>query len=100
VPEEERRVPQRLTLSITMFPTADFRNLGDEIENAVNYAAVCDEVRAFVGKRSDKLIETLADAVASHLLEKFPLRKVRIELRKFILPDVDHVAVLITRPRS
>jgi hypothetical protein len=34
------------------------------------------------------------------LLERFPLARVCIELRKFILPDVKYVAVVLTRARE
>jgi phosphoglycolate phosphatase/dihydroneopterin aldolase len=47
-----------------------------------------------------KLIETLADEVALHLLARFGLREVEIELRKFILPDTKFVSVRIVRTAS
>ncbi len=99
VPDEERSNPQRLTVSITLWPDAGFHEMEDQIEKTVNYADVCREVKEFVGGRSDKLIETLGDAIARHLLLAFPLRRVRLELRKFILPDVNYVAVSLTRER-
>ena len=71
----------------------DFR---DEIQRAVNYAAVCGEVKAFVEQRRDKLIETLANALALHLLETFEIRRVAIELRKYVLPKVKFVSVTVT----
>jgi dihydroneopterin aldolase len=74
--------------------------LNDDIDRAVNYAAVCVEVKKFVGTRSDRLIETLADVLAQHLLEMFALRRVTIELRKYILPEVEFVSVQITRERA
>jgi dihydroneopterin aldolase len=100
VPDAERAQPQRLTVSITMWPTTGFSVMADELPNTVNYAAVCREVNDLVAARADKLIETLAEAMASRLLEVFPLQKVEIELRKFILPDVKHVAVILTRERG
>jgi FolB domain-containing protein len=97
VPEEERTTAQRLTVSMTLWPAGDFRDLGDEIASTVNYASVCAEVKSFVSARCDKLVETMADAIASHLLRTFRLRRVDIELRKFVLRDVDHVAVRVSR---
>jgi len=52
-----------------------------------------------VQSRSDRLIETLADAVANHLLEVFEIQRITVELRKFILPDVEFVSVTVTRTR-
>jgi FolB domain-containing protein len=100
VPDEERAAAQRLTFSITLWPLRSMRNLNDEIERAVNYATVCDEVKKFVRGRNDKLIETLANGLAAHLLEKFEIRKITIELRKYILPDVEFVSVTVRRERA
>jgi dihydroneopterin aldolase len=100
VPDDERASPQRLTFSITLWPICNAPELGDEIGRTVNYAAVCAETKKFVHNRSDRLIETLADALASRLLEIFEIRRITIELRKFILPDVEFVSVTITRDRS
>jgi len=97
VPDEERATPQRLTVTMTLWPTESFAAMGDELGNTVNYAAVCREVKDLVAARKDKLIETLAEVIAQRLLQVFPLRRVEIELRKFILPDVKHVAVSLAR---
>ena len=100
VPEEERAQAQRLTLCLTLWPEVPFSELGDEIAKAVDYAAVAHDLQRFVAHREDRLIETLAEAVAIHLLAAFPLVRVRLELRKFILPEVKYVAAQLTRERS
>jgi 7,8-dihydroneopterin aldolase/epimerase/oxygenase len=100
VPDDERSHPQRLTVSMTFWPTGHGRELGDDIGRTVDYAAVCAETKKFVDIRSDRLIETLADALANHLLATFEIRKITLELRKFILPDVEFVSVTVTRDRS
>ncbi|CAN5159622.1 hypothetical protein BH20VER2_BH20VER2_14190 [soil metagenome] len=97
VPDEERAEPQRLTVSLTLWPERDFRSLDDDITRTVNYAGVCAAVKELAGSRTDRLIETLADAIAQHLLATFALARVEIELRKFILPEVRFVAVRIDR---
>lgn len=99
VPDEERATPQRLTVSLTLWPAAGLSHLADELAKTVNYAAVCRTVKDTVANRTDKLIETMAEAIAAELLDAFPLTRVRVELRKFILPDVEFVAVVITRER-
>lgn len=97
VPEAERAHRQRLTASITLWPLAGFATLRDRIEAAVDYAAVVREVQETTAVYGEKLLETLAEAIASRLLARFPLARVRVELRKFILPGVKHVAVILTR---
>lgn len=99
VPDEERSAPQRLSFNLTFWPVRPFTELNDEIGQAVDYANVCTELKRFVGPRRDKLIETLALAVAEHLLEAFENQKITVELRKYILPDVEFVSVRVTRER-
>ena len=99
VPDEERAAAQRLTFNIALWPTRQAGEIEDEISRAVNYASVCAATRKFVAGRRDKLIETLANALALHLLEAFEIRRITIELRKYILPDVEFVSVTVTRER-
>jgi 7,8-dihydroneopterin aldolase/epimerase/oxygenase len=100
VPDDERAQVQRLTVSITLWPRTSFDALEDRIEVAVDYATVVREVQKLAVERTDKLIETLAEAIASHLLATYPIARVRVELRKFILPGVKHVAAILTRERA
>jgi dihydroneopterin aldolase len=97
VTENERGYPQRLTLTISAWPNQSFDRLDDDITQTINYSAICAAARDFTRDHSTKLIETLAAQLASHLLKIFPIRKVCIELRKFVLPDSKHVSVILTR---
>jgi phosphoglycolate phosphatase len=97
VPEEERARPQRLTASITLQPPHSFGDLGDDLARTIDYATVCEEVRRFVAGRQDRLIETLAHETAEHLLRRFDLTRIDLELRKFILPETRYVAVRVAR---
>lgn len=97
VPDAERATPQRLLLSITLTPAAAFRDLGEELDRTIDYAAVCDAVTAFLHDRSFKLIETLADETALRIKRDFGAQRVEIEVRKFILPQTAYVAVRTVR---
>jgi 7,8-dihydroneopterin aldolase/epimerase/oxygenase len=100
VPEKERATPQRLTVSISLWPYRQTRDLGDKIGETVNYSAVAEETKSFVRDQSVNLVETLADRLATHLLNSFPIQKVVIELRKFVLEDAKYVSVTVTRSAS
>ena len=100
VPDEERASAQKLTFNITLWPIRKMNDLNDEIRCAVNYADVCAEVKKFVEPRKAKLIETMANGLAMCLLEAFQIRRIKVELRKYILPDVEFVSVTVTRERS
>ncbi|MGI8820890.1 MAG: dihydroneopterin aldolase [Chthoniobacterales bacterium] len=97
VPDEERAQPQRLLISLQLRPRTDFRQLGDDLARTIDYAAVCAATREFTGSRAFKLIETLANDLAAHLLAAFPIAGIRVEVRKFILPDTRYVAVSVLR---
>ncbi|HEX8076469.1 MAG TPA: dihydroneopterin aldolase [Chthoniobacterales bacterium] len=100
VPDGERAAAQRLSFDITFWPTRPFSDLNDDIGRAVNYATVCEEAKKFVEARRDKLVETVANALALHLLEAFEIRKITVELRKYILPETEYVSVTVTRECS
>src|ERR687887_382456 len=80
----ERRRPQRLVLNITLWPARDLRDIKDVVTRTVDYSAVCQETKDFISRNSPKLLETIANDLATHLLRKFPVRKISVEVRKFV----------------
>ncbi len=97
--EDERAHLQTLRLSLVMEPVRDFRGLGDCLENTVDYAAVAEAAKVLALERPRVLVETLAGELAEMLLARFALAGVEVELRKFILPDAEFVAVRLRRVR-
>ena len=95
VPDSERAKPQRLSLNVTLWPK--IAELHDDIANTVNYSAVAERVKDFIRRHDYKLIETLAEETAVHLLAQFDLRKAEVEVRKFVLPDANYVSVTAVR---
>ncbi|MDP9292421.1 MAG: dihydroneopterin aldolase [Verrucomicrobiota bacterium] len=98
VTDAERANDQRITISLRLEPDFPFAAIKDDIRQTINYAKVCERVKAIVAARPRSLIETLAEEIASELLRDFPLRSIEIELRKYVLPDTKFVAVKIRRP--
>jgi dihydroneopterin aldolase len=97
VTDNERAVPQRLSLSMTIWPRAGFDESNDEIANTVDYSAVCAAARDFVEAHSGRLIETLARNLAQEMLVRFPIRRITIQIRKFVVPNTKYVSVTLTR---
>ena len=96
VSDEERASAQRLVVNVTFWPHR--RTIpNDDINQTVDYAAVCAETRAFVQAQKDRLVETLADRLALHLLDVFEICRITVEIRKFILPTVKFISVTMTR---
>ena len=100
VTDAERQTPQRLTVSLVMEPRQGFDGLADDLALTVNYAAVCRVVRALAGTGHRRLLETLAAEIADAILGQFACAAVEVELRKYVLPDTEHVAVRLGRRRS
>ena len=97
VSKRERTRSQRLALSITIWPRFQADDLGDDVTKTVDYSELCQEAKTFLQGRADKLIETLADAMAEHLLRKFAVRRITVELRKFVLKGARYVSVTVNR---
>lgn len=97
VPDEERAEPQRLTLNLTVFPKRGFIGLDDDLTQTVDYFALTRRLRKYAAERPRKLIETLVEEIAAYILTEFAVAAVELELRKYILPDTEFVAVRIRR---
>jgi phosphoglycolate phosphatase/dihydroneopterin aldolase len=63
----------------------------------VNYADVVQRVKEVAARRARKLLETLAEEIATDVLKGFPIRKIGLEIKKFVLPETQYVSVKIER---
>lgn len=93
VPDEERATAQRLLVNAAIEPLMPFHELEDEITHTVDYDAACRRLVELAAERPRKLIETLAAEMAKTLTTEFPARRAEVEVRKFILPNTEYVAV-------
>jgi 7,8-dihydroneopterin aldolase/epimerase/oxygenase len=100
VSQAERAKRQRLVLNITLWPARDLRDLQDTIKRTVDYSALCQETKTFLSGQTPKLLETLANNLAAHLLRKFRVRKISVEVRKFVLKEAAYTSVTVTRQAS
>jgi dihydroneopterin aldolase len=77
--------------------------LSDRIEDAVDYREVASAVREVSDGHRYVLLESLAAAVADALLERFPVERARVRVRKpdvELDPPVEYSAVTAERKRS
>lgn len=93
VPAEERAEAQRLKVDLEMTPSAGFESMGDAVESTIDYHRVCLEIQRLAGTGERRLIETLAAEIADMVIGDFGAKRVRVRLRKFILPDTEWVGV-------
>lgn len=97
VPDKERSKPQNLLVDLTITPATGFAAMEDQLERSIDYQAVSGRVMALAAERPRKLIETLASDIAETVLKEFGARAILVEVRKFILPDTEYVAVSCER---
>ena len=98
VPDEERAHPQRLLLDLHLH--LDFRPAAatDDLTKTINYFAVTQLLLKFGDGREWRLIEKLAEDVASTILAQFHPTHIRVEVKKFIIPETKYISVAIERP--
>jgi 7,8-dihydroneopterin aldolase/epimerase/oxygenase len=75
----------------------------DEIEATVDYREVVELVRAVSEGRQFHLLESIAAAVADALLERFPLERARVRVRKPQVQlgvPIEHTAASVERSRG
>jgi 7,8-dihydroneopterin aldolase/epimerase/oxygenase len=100
VPDYERRNKQRLLVSVEI--GSDFNEAArtDNLETTIDYSAVCLQIRKYGDGRSWRLIEKLAVDLAGFVLAEFKAATVRVEVKKFIIPETKFVAVEAFRSRA
>ena len=99
VTAEERDAKQPLLIDIVLHYDLGGAASSDSIEETINYSKVCKSVAALLNKEY-KLIETVAEAVASEILLSYPVSKLEVMVRKpGALRIADYAAVQIMRER-
>jgi FolB domain-containing protein len=97
VSEEERATTQTLAITLRFRTFERFQDLNDDLSKTVDYSAVAAEMSRFVSESKYSLIETLVSQLADHMIRKFSLAYLEVELKKFVLPDTNHVSVRAVR---
>lgn len=98
VPDEERSRRQKLLVNLSLkVKSVEEAAAADNVALTVDYAQVCNEVKDTAAAHPRKLIETLAEEIATTVLKHERVKEVRVEIEKFILPDTRFVSVEISR---
>jgi dihydroneopterin aldolase len=97
VPDEERASQQTLLADISLSLTHPLSRLHDHIDDTVDYDALSQQLVQEAQHHPRQLIETLADDLAQRCLSHPKVAQASITIRKFILPNTEHVAVTLTR---
>ena len=85
VTAKERELGQRVDVDVEMAYDPSIKR-PDSIRAYIDYEQVGRIVRTRIEQSRKKLIETLADDLATHLLHTFDTPRVRVRLRKLHIP--------------
>lgn len=100
--EEERSRAQEIEIDLVLWLDLQKAGKSDNYEQTVCYAAVHDCVAAVIAARKFALIEAIAESAAGSVLEAFPVKRVRVTVKKpgaLRARGVRYCAVRITRRR-
>lgn len=104
VNQEEKSLGQAYLVDLTV--ELDLREPGrtDRLEDTVNYTRLYRAVRDIMEGESKNLLEAVAQAIATKVLEEFPVEAVRVRVKKPQPPIsgsvVDNASVEIYRRRD
>jgi FolB domain-containing protein len=99
VTEAERATPQRLLLNLDLTADLSAAVASDDLIHTVDYDLLCRELRSFGRDRCWRLIEKLAEDIATLVLSRPIVKSVEVEVQKFVIAEARYVAVRISRSR-
>ncbi|MDV6315824.1 dihydroneopterin aldolase [Idiomarina sp. HP20-50] len=94
----EKEKKQSLVLDIQMSWDNQRAATTDELEDALDYALVSERVTGWITEKPRQLIETVAEGVATLILNEFGVQNVEVRVAKpGAVPNANTVAVSVRR---
>lgn len=101
---EEKSIGQKFFIDMELFLSLEPAGTADDLTKSVSYAEVHDVVKQIVEGEPYKLIEALAEAISSRVLDEFSLideLMIRVRKPEAPVPGIyDYFGVEISRSRS
>jgi dihydroneopterin aldolase len=101
VSPQEREVGQKIQIDLELHTDLSAACASDSLQDTINYESVYASVMEVVGgDKRYRLLETLGEEICNTLLEKYPVSKVVIRIRKVNLPfpnNLSHIEIHLTR---
>jgi len=99
--DEERITKQKVVFDLEMWWDVAQAAKSANIEDALNYKTLSDQIKDFVGNSEFQLIETLAEEVAAIVVDQYAVETVKLTLHKpNALDGATDVGVEILRHRA
>lgn len=97
----ERAINQPILIDIALETDISRATVSDEVKDALNYKAVCDDVSAWCKEIQAELLEYLAGQLADRLIANYSCKTVTLSVAKpTAIAQADAVGVQITRHAS
>ncbi len=97
--EEEQKTGQPFVFDVRLV-AHDAGIRSDQLADTVDYTAVVGRIKEINGGQRYNLIEALAAAIADDLMERFPVSRVRVRVRKpqvLLGAPVEYTAATVDR---
>jgi dihydroneopterin aldolase len=97
----ERAITQPLLIDIALETDISQAAASDDVNHALSYKEVCDDVSVWCQALKAQLLEHLAEHIASKLLANYPCHKVTLSVAKpTAIKPAEAVGVQITRHKE
>ena len=95
--EREQQTPQNVWIDLELTIDAVKAAASDDVNATIDYGRLVTTIKQHAQHKPFRLLETLAEELASLILKEFKPTQVVVRVKKRALPGVDFAAVEITR---
>lgn len=97
----ERKVPQLILISMELAHDNSIPARTQKIEDTLDYKEIADRVTAFVVEKKFELLETMAEKVASLVMQEFSVAWLKLSCKKpTVMSQARSVGVCIERGKK
>lgn len=101
VSPQEREVGQKIEIDLELHTDLSAACASDSLQDTINYETVYTAVMELVGAgKRYRLLESLGEEICDALIQRYPIEKVIIKMRKVNLPfpnNLSHIEIELTR---
>ena len=98
---EERAYTQLVTIDVEVSIDTTRCIASDELKDTVDYLDISAAIQKVASEMEWKLLERMCDTLAVEILNAFkPVRSVKLQARKFIIPNSSGISCTVVRERK
>ena len=96
----EQAHPQKLWIDLELSIDAATAAARDDMSAAIDYGRLVTAVTQHLHRKKFRLVETVAEEVATLILKEFSTPEVTVRVKKRALPMIEYAAVELTRRKE